>query len=287
MTNRITIELRNIPENAKFGIFDEDDRSPRKKVKVWEVGAGDTDLTFDMPNDWTKPKARLRTRNYYSPVDIFDVTGSIIQMSGADFYIDVGEDTEEGRINQKEIETLIHGISASENLSERQKFYVSLASLQSYFEYLVYGMLVLSECKTESEHKKLYSHQARSQVAFDKANTNFREPVVTIAPGKSIERSLDENGLAEQETNFENVRTMRNQVLHSWFHRKVTRQKITQYLANCGEVLGEHLSEEDFYKQATHSLIRLYAKAYNTIGGKVLHFEEKVRVQAERANRGY
>ena len=54
---------------------------------------------------------------------------------------------------------LIHKIQGNDNLDGRQQFYISLIALQSYFEYKIYGMLVLSGYISKKGFNKLNTHE--------------------------------------------------------------------------------------------------------------------------------
>ena len=80
----------------------------------------------------------------------------VIEFNGGDYYSDINRNKLKEELNQRSVETLIHKIHGTPNLDGRQQFFISLIALQSYFEYLVYGMLVLSghSSKTAFENFK-------------------------------------------------------------------------------------------------------------------------------------
>jgi hypothetical protein len=67
-----------------------------------------------------------------------------VLITGGDYYLDAIREIANEEHNQKSVKELITTIYSNDVLSGRQKFYVSLLALQSHFEQLMYGMLVLS-----------------------------------------------------------------------------------------------------------------------------------------------
>lgn len=212
---------------------------------------------------------------------------NVIEFSGEDYYIDVDRGKLNEELNQKSVETLIHKIHGNDNLDGRQQFFISLIALQSYFEYLVYGMLVLSGHSSKSAFKALDNHKNRTKEAFSVTNTEFFTNNITICPEKDNLGNIMPLALREEvEKIFNQIRKLRNKVVHGWGYKDIPRDKLRDIFSNINEAVDTTLNDNAFYKRATSVIIKLYAKT-NQIRNQLSLFNEKYVVNKEREERGY
>jgi hypothetical protein len=156
MPRVVRFNFENIPVESNFAIFDKKNSESTKDFR--KIPPGDTSFEFIIPDEWHTPFRVLRILGYWIPrsyMPIYD-DEDVIEFNGGDYYSDINRNKLKEELNQRSVETLIHKIHGTPNLDGRQQFFISLIALQSYFEYLVYGMLVLSghSSKTAFENFK-------------------------------------------------------------------------------------------------------------------------------------
>jgi len=137
---------------------------------------------------WKFPFLSIAVTKYYVPDYYREIKNeeSEVEFTGADYYVDLDGDVLNEELNQTSVETLIQSVQASANLNGRQQFYISLLALQSYFEHLVYGMLVISGHLSKTRFQALNNHEDRTIEAFSSTNTSFFSDNIEIYPGKGI-----------------------------------------------------------------------------------------------------
>jgi len=210
-----------------------------------------------------------------------------IEFNGGDYYVDVDRKVLNEEINQKMVETLVHKISGKSNLDGRQQFFISLIALQSYFEYLVYGMLMLSGHSSKNAFKNLFNHKNRTKEAFSLNNTEFFTDKISICPGKeNLGSIMPVDSRKKVEKIFNVIRILRNDVVHKWGYEDLTRNDLKDRFSNVNEALDITQDDNAFYQSATHVLIRLYARTSN-VKNQLSYFNEKYVVNKEREERGY
>jgi len=282
----VRFEFRNIPKESKFAVFDKDSTENRKKF--WVIPPGDEDVEWEL-EDWENPHYVLRCKGYWIPGGFvpLDATSSPIVLSGKQYYIDITRERIAEELNQESIESLIHSIHGSAGINGRQLFFVALVALQSYFEYLVHGMLVLSGHMHKPHFERLRTHNKRLSKAFSKRNSSFFSDRIEICPGKDGLGSLiSDPDRAELRRIFDTVRIMRNKVVHAWSFQDVTKVEIESYYNQLKEYINIRLPDDEFYTNAAFVFVRLYARA-NYIRTQLSYFQEKEKVRRERASRGY
>jgi len=89
----------------------------------------------------------------------------------------------------------------------------------------------------------------------------------------------------ELEKIFEEIRKLRNNVVHGWGYKDIGQEGIQKAFTNMGESVPMRESEEEFYHDASFVLIRLYAKS-NSLKLQLGLLRGKEEVLAERKNRG-
>ncbi len=190
-------------------------------------------------------------------------------------------------LNQKSIETLIHTIFNHESLNGRQQFFISLVSLQSYFEHLIYGMLVLSSHISKSQFKNINNHPRRTTMAFSDDNIDFFSNQIIICPGKeNLGNTIESQVKTELENIFNEIRTLRNNVVHKWGYKDISQQEIKDIFNRIGEDINLDDSNNEFYSKSAFVFVRLYARV-NPLKNQLNYFTEKAIVEAERKSRGY
>ena len=283
-----TFSFKNIPSSTTFCVFDAD---TKEKAHIGEVQLGDSSMVISTPSSWTTPTRTLRSKEYFLPEAFKGFTpGSTVTFSGDDFYIDISQGETPPERNRKAVEALIHQSAHASLFDARQRFFASLIALQSYYEYLTFGMLVLSDQLTEKGYKKLYKHSVQTKQAFASTNTSFFATKIDICPGKSVTSMVTLKQARELLPNFEEVRKLRNAVAHSWCYRDLPRHDIVDRLKKTQLPLPPiqtNADDEAFYTSAQHCLLALYAAAENTVGRQVKVFAERDWVRREREERGY
>ncbi len=280
------VRFEKIPCQIKFGFFDEGNR---ESLVVQYIEPGDSEIEITIPSEWKSPYRVVSTTKYYVPRRREPIanTSQDMLVTGADFYADISREPENEAHNQTSVENLIVQIYGSDALSGRQKFYVSLVSLQSYYEHLVYGMLILSGYLSKTKYENLANHKQRTEAAFSKDNTDFFSTAIEIAPGKSnLGTHIDIGTRIEFKKIFDEVRSLRNKVVHRWGYKDVGRGKIVEIFEGLGENAGYHETDDSFYSAASFVFVRLYARV-NAIKTQLSYFIEKEAVRAEREGRGY
>lgn len=280
-------KFTNIPEETKFAIFDYDN----KKIKspTYKIPVGDSEIDIEISENWSNPHHNILAYGYvvdsaYGPID---TSKSELNFSGEHYYIDITRDKNPEEINQIDIEAIITGIHGIDILSSRKKFFIALTSLESYFEYLTYGMLVLSGYKTENEFEGLKNQGTRIDCAFSRRNTFFFTNQIVIRPGIENQGQLIDDALREALKDiFHKIRDMRNEIIHAWSYNDLGKENISQRFAEMGEHIGTHLDDDAFYRDAAFQFVRLYARV-GYVRGQVLLFNAKRVVRLDRESRGY
>ncbi len=283
----IRYEFRNIPKASNFAAYDR--KCSKTHKKVWEIPVGDTDIQYDLPDDWIEPYQQLRSKSYWIPNINLPITAqmSVVRITGGNYYIDISRVKIPEELNQESIESLIGSAHVTPGLSERQQFFIALVSLQSYFEYLVYGMLVLSGYKSTSAFDRLGNHKKRIHVAFSANNTHFFSNTIEICSGKSgLGHIITSAERTKIQDIFDAIRIMRNKVVHSWGYKDIPKEDLNDFFDQLGEPIDTRTSEGEFYKRAAFTCVRLYAKV-NYIKTQLSYFHEKEMIRLERQNRGY
>lgn len=287
MTRIIKFNFENIPRESTFAVFDKDNNKNNDYRTV--IQPGNTCFEFTIPDEWHTPFRVLRTVGYSIPRSYLpiNVNEDVIEFNGGDYYVDVDRDVLNEELNQRSVETLIHQIHGNDNLDGRQQFFISLIALQSYFEYLVYGMLVLSGHSSKTSFKSLGTHEYRTKEAFSVNNIEFFTNNIIICPGKENLGNIIPLALREEvEEIFNQIRTLRNKVVHGWGYKDIPCDKLRDMFSNVNEAIDTSLSDNAFYQRATSVLIRLYAKT-SQIRNQLSLFNEKYVVNKEREERGY
>lgn len=286
LTIMLKVSFKNIPSESKLAIFDKANTS---SVSTWVIEPGYTEIEFEIPNSWENPHKSLRTTGYFIPDSYapIDRTKREIEITGGDYYVDVDRDVLNEELNQKSVETLIHSIFGNDGLDGRQKFFVSIISLQSYFEYLVYGMLVISGHMSKTQFNNLRTQSSRIPVAFSNQNTDFFSTQIEICPGKSGLGSDISQIIRDDSKNiFEEVGRIRNKVVHRWGYKDIGQHTLKDIFSSLREDINLNDSDDQFYSDACFVCVRLYART-SALGNQLSLFNEKEIVKAEREARGY
>ena len=283
--SNILFRFKNIPCPSTFGIFDEADRTT---VQTWEINPGDSELAVDIPSTWQSPYRVIRAMRYFIPNSMEPIERSTkeVLITGGDYYLDAIREIANEEHNQKSVKELITTIYSNDALSGRQKFYVSLLALQSHFEQLTYGMLVLSGhmSKTKFDDKKA-EHLIKE--AFAERNTFLQSGKIEICVGKSVlcERVTDK-ARGDLVNIFQEIRWLRNRVAHRWGYQDIGCDKILEIFRKVGESIDYYTTDEDFYNKAAFVFVRLYARA-SIIESRLALLIEREAIKLERAARGY
>ena len=280
------IIFENIPVESKFAVFNKGNKG---SSKVWVIEPGSSELEAQIPQEWDLPYRNIRTIGYWIPDAYIPINknDTEIIVTGADYYIDVDREAMNEELNQRSIETLIHVIHGNKHINSRQKFFISLVSLQSYFEHLVYGMLIQSGHISKTRFKDLQTHARRTPIAFSVDNTDFFSNNIEICPGKeNLGATLLDDVKDELKNIFDKIRTLRNKVVHKWGYKDISQQEIKDTFALVGENIDLNDSDDIFYKNAAFIFVSLYARA-NPLNNQLSYFNEKEMVETERKARGY
>jgi len=285
----VKVFFNNIPGSAKFAVFDYANKSKDRTISFY-VEEGNSVFEAEIPAEWESPYRTLIPNPEYYVHDhylsIEDVNEEL-EINGGEFYLDVTRQPADEEHNKRSIEDLITAVGNNETLTGRQKFYISLVSLQSWFEYLVHGMLILSRHISKTKFEDLDNHKKRTKVAFDKANTDFFSTTITIAPGKgSFGADISDEHRAEMENIFNEVRTLRNKIVHKWGIKDVGRDQLIKIFERIGENPMYAPDDDDWYAEAAFLFVRLYART-NPLKSQLSYFIEKEAVESERKQRGY
>ena len=286
MTRPIEFTFINIPIESTILIVDNYDRS---RDYNHEITVGNSTLIFELPDNWSNPYYKILTTKYYIPNSTIKIESSDnnFEITGNEFYADLDREKLNEELNQIDVESLIHRVSAIVQISGRQKFYISLNALQSYFEYLTFAMLVRSGKIGRNAFRALGNHENQTIAAFDSGNTSFFTDNIIITPGKaSAGTNIAIEFRDEIKNIFTEVRKLRNRVIHGWGDKDVDRQKLSDIFSNMNLVLQITGDDETFYTSATQLLVTLYAKT-GTFRNQASIFNEKFVVESERRKRGY
>lgn len=278
--------FENIPCPTKFLVFDLGVKETRQS---WTIAPGDSEIEVDIPDEWKKPSRLLSAKEYYFPNRLVEIASLQDEqlITGGEYYIDISRAAKDEEHNQRSVETLIQQIHGNKELSGRQKFYVSLVSLQSYFEHLVYGMLRLSGHLTKRQFDDLSTHKNRTNAAFSPNNTDFFSTTIEICPGKDgLGTDIPQTIRAETKKIFDETRTLRNKVVHKWGYKDVGRENLVEIFDRLGENPGYHEDDDSFYLSAAFIMVRLYARA-SAVKNQLSLFIEREAVRIEREERGY
>ena len=278
-------KFENIPELSKFVVFDFDQN---RFAETYEIPLGDKEIDFEIPSDWKRPHYTIKTVLYYIPDSYVPITDTRnpITISGADYYIDVTQDDAEVKQNWKSVEGLIFAINHSD-LEPRQKFFTSLLSLNSYFEYLVHAMLVLSGYISNNRFRDLGNHENRIAEGFSKDNTAFFAPAFDLCPGKSVEiAELPQNTRSNLMTVMNDVRKLRNDVAHKWGYRDVPEERIKSLFETAKIVLPPASNSDAFFEYAAQYFARIWTMVRNPLNMPYTLILEREAIRTERAERG-
>ncbi len=284
MTRTIEFIFTDIPVESNFTVFDKEDSVNTKDFR--KIPPGNTSFEFTIPDDWNKPHYSLRIAGYHIPRSFMAINDDeyIIKFDGGDYYIDIRDKLEVER-NQTSIETLIHKIHGHKELDGRQQFYISLVALESYFEHLVYGMLVLSGHCSDTQFDDIHSQYRRINNAFSEDNTDFFTDSITICPGKENLVDIMQNPQREEVKNiFNEIRRLRNKVVHGWGYRSIARDELQEIFSRMNESIDTTLDDKEFYQSLCAIFIRLYSRV-NPIRNQVDLFNERFVVKKEREER--
>lgn len=278
------VEFIDIPESIRFAVFD---KVSKESAKSYNVESGSSRLSVEIPGDWQSPHKNVRSSHYYIPNAWAPIDPTRpLRVQGKDFYIDVSRDPHATELNRQDVENLIVQVYRSDNLSGRQKFYVALVSLQSFFENLVYGMLVLSGHKSRRQFEMLETHENQTKEAFAASNRAFFSTKISICPGKdNLGMDVPQTRRDEIKVIFDEIRTLRNRVVHGWGYRDVELEELRRIFEKLGEPLSHHQDDASLYSEAAFACVRLYAQS-NQIKNQLSYFLEKHWVEEERRQRG-
>ena len=85
---------------------------------------------------------------------------------------------------------------------------------------------------------------------------------------------------------FHTVRKLRNNVVHNWGHKDISREELKRRFLETKENLDISGNDNDFYNRAAYVFVRIYAKA-SYIKNQLSLFNEKIIIANERKERGY
>ncbi len=288
MTRTVKFRFESIPADS---ILRCSDARVASTVVRHQIAPGTSEHLIDIPLSWKSPTAKLMCREYYLPAASKWTLGpdtTEISVTGGDYYSDVTREDSPQQLNQADVEELIYKVVAS-NLSGRQTFYTALVALESYFEYLVHCMLVLSGHQSQADYDNLKTQFNRTNEAFSQANQSFFVQEIAIAPGKVVApRNITNEIRDEVQEILHVIRRLRNDIVHGWCMVDIDRQKLKDRIDSVGENLTIYYkTDEEFYKKEAFVFTRLYARVRNSIGTRVILFAEKEIIREERENRGY
>lgn len=286
MDRIIKFSFKNIPTETGFSVFD---KNNLKLSHDRTINGSNEEFELIIPDNWENPFLSIAVTKYYIPENYRKIESDETEIiyTGGDYYVDLDREVLKEELNQTSVETLIHSIQASANLNGRQQFYISLLALQSYFEHLVYGMLVISGYISKTRFNGLNNHKNRTAEAFSTANTSFFNENIEICPGKdNLGMDIPMEFRNQVKAIMDEVRTLRNKVVHGWGVKDVSREKLSEIFGRLGETIVIVGDDETFYKQAAFIFVRLYAKT-GSFRNQLSILNEKSIVQKERQNRGY
>lgn len=278
--------FEKIPEQSKFAIFELGQKGP---AEMYEIPSGDTEIGFDIPSEWEDPHYAIKTISYYIPDDCVPITDSEkpITITGADYYLDVTQNEEAIERNWKSVESLIVAIGSS-GLEPRQKFFTGLLSLNSYFEFLVHAMLVLSGHISNNRFRDLGTHENRISEAFSDDNTAFFGTAFELCPGKSIDTAevpLHTRAFLVDVMN--DVRKLRNEVAHKWGYRDVPEERIKSLFEVAGIALPYTSNPDAFFEGAAQQFTAIWAKVKNPLDLRYKLVAQREVIRKDRTERGY
>ncbi len=281
-------KFSNIPEKTAISIFDKANNGSADSISR-QIEAGDFELDFEIPATWEDPYIALAPFLYYVPnsYQSLDRKFSEFLLSGDNYYLDITRDPTRKEENRESVEQILIKIGQSEDLSGRQKFYVSLMALNSHFEFLTHSILVVSGYKTQRKFKDLGKHENRINSALDAANTKFFGLTLDICPGKSIEPGeVKPDVMLNCNKIMQNVRKLRNDVAHGWGYNDLSNDDIIDFFKNLDVLLPYSPTDEMFFQNAAQAFVSLWAKVQVlSTRAKIVH--EKHIILDERAERGY
>lgn len=283
--SNILFRFKNIPCPSTFGIFDEADRTT---IQTWEINPGDSEITVDILPTWQSPYRVIRATRYFIPNSREPIERSAkkVLITGNDYHINVNRETANEEHNQKSVKELITTIYSNDALSGRQKFYVSLLALQSHFEQLTYGMLVLSGHMSKTKFNNGKAEHLIKE-AFAEKNTFLQSGEIEICPGKSVFRErVTDKTRGDLDNIFQEIRKLRNIVAHRWGYQDVGCGKILEIFRKVGENIDYYTTDEDFYNKASFVFVRLYARA-SILENRIALLIEREAIKLEREARGY
>ena len=86
---------------------------------------------------------------------------------------------------------------------------------------------------------------------------------------------------------FDEVRKLRNKVVHSWTYKHPERPDLVNRFQLMGERLQtSHATDDEFFEHTTTALIRLFARV-SPLDNRASVFREARIIDEERSSRGY
>ena len=209
-----------------------------------------------------------------------------IEINGWMFYLDVcWIDPTSEELNLENIEKLIY-VSGQE-LSEKQKFFISIISLESYFEYIIYVMLVVSRNISKSKYDDLSTACSRSKEAFEN-NTAFFQTEISVHPWLNIPVKNIEDGEKERILwIFDKIRKLRNDIIHAWSFKDKTFEEIKESLIALGELNIVSNDTDIILRDARNLLVKWYAEIETILRTRIRALEMRRLVNEELESRGF
>lgn len=125
------------------------------------------------------------------------------------------------------------------NANARQRFFLSLISLQSYFEYLTYAMLVLSEYMSEKDYNDLQDSSKHIDAVFLAenilGNEFFAEEIIIHPENKIRIPRITKSSIKSIRSKFHTIRQLRNDVIHAWGYKDISLADLKKRL---DEIVG-------------------------------------------------
>ena len=147
-------------------------------------------------------------------------------------------------------------------------------------------MLVLSTHSSKTQFENLSTHECRTNEAFSPDNTDFFSRQICICPGKeNLGSEIDQPTRTLVKSIFDEVRTLRNKVVHRWGFKDIEQRELREIFERLGEPMGYHTEDETFFSEAAFVFVRLYART-NAIRIQLSYFVEREAVKEERRERG-
>ena len=276
--------FKNIPVEVRWALFDDADRTVTKSGLA---ASGDSVVEVDVPNEFAKPFVNVRCAGGYviRPDQRRALIGpsETIEVDGSMFYLD-DRMAESYELNHEATKSLI----TARHLSGRARFFAALVALETHLEYLTFAMLVLSGHLSMRKFKDLKTQKRRIAAAFDPSNTAFFDDPVSMPGNRTIE--MGAISIANRDLMrviFDEVRTLRNNVVHAWTYRHPERADIAMRFQSMGQqLLTNHEADDEFFDHATDILVSVFTRV-NLLDSRASLFRERRIVEDERQVRGY